>query len=81
MLTQATESSGPSCLSCLLNYIFDIHKRGRCLGRILKMKAVVDEGDMGANEENRALTRARAGMNLLTPGTPNSLAEERWFHA
>ena len=45
------------------------------------MEAADDEGGMWANEENRALTRARAGMILLTPGTPNCLAEERWFHA
>ena len=63
------------------NDLFDIHKRERQVGRILKMEAVVDEGDMGANEENRALTRARAGLILLTPGTPNSLAEGREFHA
>ena len=63
------------------NDLFDIHKRERQVGRILKMESVVDERDMWPNEDNRALTRARAGMNLLTPGTPNSLAEGRGFHA
>ena len=63
------------------NDLFDIHKWERYRGGILKMEAAVDEGGMGANEDNRALTRARAGLILLTPGTPNSLAEGRWFHA
>ena len=63
------------------NDLFDIHKWERYRGRILKMEAADDEGGMWANEDNRVLPRVRAGMNLLTPGTPNSLAEGRWFHA
>ena len=63
------------------NDLFDIHKWERYRGRILKMEAVVDEGGMWPDEDNRALTRARAGMILLTPGTPNSLSEGRRFHA
>ena len=43
------------------------------------MEAAVDEGGMWANEESRALTRARAGLILLTPGTPNFFCRRDGF--